>query len=88
VKLPLQIGRLTSRLGESGHSRYARRMERNLADETKLNQFMGKILGDLGGAFSVPMVHGRHRRSERRCDVHRYVTAVFKAPTNTQIRGG
>jgi hypothetical protein len=41
-------------------------MERNMADETKLNQFMGKILGDLGGAFSVPMVHGRHRRSARR----------------------
>jgi hypothetical protein len=59
-----------------------------MADETKLNQFMGKILGDLGGAFSVPMVHGRHRRSERRCDVYRYATAVFKAPTNTQIRGG
>ena len=25
-------------------------------DEAKLNQFIGKILGDLGGAFSVPMV--------------------------------
>ena len=27
-----------------------------MVDETKLNQFIGKILGDLGGAFSVPMV--------------------------------
>ena len=25
-------------------------------DETKLNAFIGKVLGDLGGAFSVPMV--------------------------------
>jgi 2-polyprenyl-3-methyl-5-hydroxy-6-metoxy-1,4-benzoquinol methylase len=25
-------------------------------DETKLNEFVGRILGDLGGAFSVPMV--------------------------------
>jgi hypothetical protein len=25
-------------------------------DQIKLNQFIGKILGDLGGAFSVPMV--------------------------------
>jgi hypothetical protein len=59
-----------------------------MADETKLNQFMGKILGDLAGAFSVPMVMRRHRRSRRRCDVHRYVTAVFEAPTNTQLHGG
>ncbi|HTZ66869.1 MAG TPA: SAM-dependent methyltransferase, partial [Roseiarcus sp.] len=27
-----------------------------MVDETKLNQFIGKILGDLGGAFSLPMV--------------------------------
>ena len=27
-----------------------------MVDDTKLNQFIGKILGDLGGAFSVPMV--------------------------------
>ena len=27
-----------------------------MVDETKLNAFMGKILGDLGGAFSVPLV--------------------------------
>ena len=27
-----------------------------MVDETKLNAFMDKILGDLGGAFSVPMV--------------------------------
>ena len=27
-----------------------------MVDEAKLNQFLGKILGDLGGAFSVPMV--------------------------------
>jgi len=25
-------------------------------DETKLNQFIGKILGDLGGVFSAPLV--------------------------------
>ena len=27
-----------------------------MVDETKLNAFIDKILGDLGGAFSVPMV--------------------------------
>ena len=27
-----------------------------MVDETKLNAFIGKMLGDLGGAFSVPMV--------------------------------
>ena len=27
-----------------------------MVDETKLNQFIGQILGDLGGAFSIPMV--------------------------------
>ena len=27
-----------------------------MVDETKLNDFIGKMLGDLGGAFSVPMV--------------------------------
>ena len=27
-----------------------------MVDETKLNEFIGKILGDLGGAFSVPLV--------------------------------
>jgi hypothetical protein len=27
-----------------------------MVDETKLNEFIGKILGDLGGAFSVPML--------------------------------
>ena len=27
-----------------------------MVDETKLNAFIGKILGDLGGALSVPMV--------------------------------
>ena len=27
-----------------------------MVDEDKLNQFIGKMLGDLGGAFSVPMV--------------------------------
>ena len=25
-------------------------------DEQKLNEFIGKILGDLGGAYSIPMV--------------------------------
>jgi hypothetical protein len=25
-----------------------------MVDETKLNDFIGKILGDLGGALSVP----------------------------------
>ena len=27
-----------------------------MVDETKLNAFIGKMLGDLGGAFSAPMV--------------------------------
>jgi hypothetical protein len=27
-----------------------------MVDEDKLNQLIRKILGDLGGAFSVPMV--------------------------------
>ena len=27
-----------------------------MVDETKLNQFIGQMLGDLGGAFSVPLV--------------------------------
>ena len=27
-----------------------------MVDEDKLNQLIGKMLGDLGGAFSVPMV--------------------------------
>jgi hypothetical protein len=27
-----------------------------MVDETKLNAFIGKMLGDLGCAFSVPMV--------------------------------
>ena len=27
-----------------------------MVDETKLNAFVGKVLGDLGGALSVPMV--------------------------------
>ena len=27
-----------------------------MLDEAKLNEFIGKMLGDLGGAFSVPMV--------------------------------
>jgi hypothetical protein len=27
-----------------------------MVDDDKLNQFIGKMLGDLGGAFSVPMV--------------------------------
>jgi hypothetical protein len=27
-----------------------------MVDETKLNQFVGKILGDLGGAMSAPLV--------------------------------
>ncbi len=27
-----------------------------MVDETKLNALIGRILGDLGGAFSVPMV--------------------------------
>jgi hypothetical protein len=26
-----------------------------MVDETKLNQFIGKILGDLGGVFSAPL---------------------------------
>jgi 2-polyprenyl-3-methyl-5-hydroxy-6-metoxy-1,4-benzoquinol methylase len=30
--------------------------EAAMVDETKLNAFVGKILGDLGGAYSVPMV--------------------------------
>ncbi len=34
-----------------------------MVDETKLNAFIGKILGDLGGAFSVPDgAHGRQAR--------------------------
>jgi hypothetical protein len=32
------------------------REETTMVEETTLNQFLGKILGDLGGAFSVPMV--------------------------------
>jgi SAM-dependent methyltransferase len=32
------------------------REEATMVDETKLNAFIGKILGDLGGAVSVPMV--------------------------------
>ena len=27
-----------------------------MVDETKLNEFIGKILGDLGGVFSAPLV--------------------------------
>ncbi|MBV9906594.1 MAG: SAM-dependent methyltransferase, partial [Hyphomicrobiales bacterium] len=27
-----------------------------MVDETRLNQFIGKILGDLGGAMSAPLV--------------------------------
>jgi hypothetical protein len=27
-----------------------------MVDETKLNAFIGKILGDLGGAMSAPLV--------------------------------
>ncbi|MBV9539199.1 MAG: methyltransferase domain-containing protein [Acidisphaera sp.] len=27
-----------------------------MVDETKLNEFIGRMLGDLGGAFSIPMV--------------------------------
>ena len=27
-----------------------------MVDKTKLNQFIGKILGDLGGVFSAPLV--------------------------------
>ena len=30
--------------------------ETTMVDETKLNAFVGKVLGDLGGALSVPMV--------------------------------
>jgi hypothetical protein len=30
--------------------------ETTMVDETKLNQFNGKVLGDLGGALSVPLV--------------------------------
>jgi hypothetical protein len=30
--------------------------ETTMVDDAKLNAFIGKILGDLGGAFSVPMV--------------------------------
>jgi hypothetical protein len=29
--------------------------ETTMVDEAKLNQFVGKILDDLGGALSVPM---------------------------------
>jgi hypothetical protein len=32
------------------------RREAIMVDETKLNQFIGRILGDLGGAFSVSLV--------------------------------
>ena len=40
-------------------------------DETKLNELIGKMLGDLGGAFSVPTVRlgfrlWSFRRSSRR----------------------
>jgi hypothetical protein len=40
-----------------------------MVDEDKLNQLIGKMLGDLGGAFSVPMVRmgdrlGSIRRSK------------------------
>src|ERR1700688_3055405 len=34
----------------------ARIMERKMIDEGKLNQFVGQMLGDLGGAASVAMV--------------------------------
>jgi len=35
-------------------------------DENKLHEFVGKMLGDLGGAFSVPTVRiGLIRRSIR-----------------------
>ena len=30
--------------------------ETTMVDETKLNQFIGKILRDLGGVFSAPLV--------------------------------
>ena len=36
-------------------------------DENKLNAFIGKMLGDLGGAFSVPTVRvGLRLRAVRR----------------------
>ena len=36
-----------------------------MVDEAKLNQFIGKILGDLGGAFSVPMVRMGDKLAQR-----------------------
>jgi hypothetical protein len=30
--------------------------EKAMVDDAKLNAFIGKVLGDLGGAFSVPLV--------------------------------
>jgi hypothetical protein len=33
-----------------------RRLKMAQLNESKLNQFVGKMLGDLGGAFSVPTV--------------------------------
>ena len=44
-----------------------------MVDETKLNQFIDKILGDLGGAMSAPLVRIfapaiAHRRLEARPD--------------------
>jgi hypothetical protein len=35
---------------------YPIRVEGEMVDEDKLNQLVGKMLNDLGGAFSVPMV--------------------------------
>lgn len=56
-------------------------------DENKLNAFIGKMLGDLGGAFSVPTVrravaHGHNRpkavpiAQETSCSVFHVDTAT------------
>ena len=42
-----------------------------MVDETKLNQFIGRLLGDLGGAFSVPMV-----RSGDRLDLYKALHSI------------
>lgn len=41
--------------------------QRTTVDETKLNQFIGQMLGDLGGASSIAMVRATHWASTRHC---------------------
>jgi hypothetical protein len=71
VCLAIAFGSLeTKKYRSANHSRPSRRShavdseassemkteETTMVDETKLNQFIGKILGDLGGVFSAPLV--------------------------------